>query len=398
MRDQLPTPNAHCARMSLEFINDTELQATWHFAFDLEGREVVYTRAKVTYQLPPEDPTNRGRPDANAPLQLAQKQLPLVEADEHFGEPGKSATRYESDFAQLKPRCDVLVIGSAYAPRQQPTRSVDVGFACGSLHKTLTVSGAQYWDQTLTGLRASDPEPFLTRTLTYDLAYGGSDVLEEKPEQCETYRQNPVGCGFYPLSAKEKKLGGKRIASIHERGRPAVEPVGQYAPLSLTPLARNVASRLAFTGTYDEKWLNERVPLMPLDFDMRYFQCAPDDQQMPYPRGGELVMLQNLTPTGNTSFRLPQPQLTILYTFHNGRAVQHEAVVDTVTIEPDKGVLTMCYRASMAMPKSCFDIRQLVVGRTAEQHRVSQRRAGKPHYKGLGELVRAQLDQKKRGS
>ena len=50
---------------------------------------------------------------------LADEQVPLVMADEYWGEPGYSAPRYEVDFALRKPRCDVLLNATAYAPGRQ---------------------------------------------------------------------------------------------------------------------------------------------------------------------------------------------------------------------------------------------------------------------------------------
>ena len=45
-------------------------------------------------------------------------------ADTFTGEPGFSAPVYEVDFAPRKPRCDVLLVGSAYAPEGRPATRV----------------------------------------------------------------------------------------------------------------------------------------------------------------------------------------------------------------------------------------------------------------------------------
>ncbi|MEO8903120.1 MAG: DUF2169 domain-containing protein [Polyangiaceae bacterium] len=38
-----------------------------------------------------------------------------------------SLLRFESDLVAFKPRADIVLVGSAYAPRGQPTKSFDVG-------------------------------------------------------------------------------------------------------------------------------------------------------------------------------------------------------------------------------------------------------------------------------
>ncbi|MBN6151684.1 DUF2169 domain-containing protein [Xanthomonas sp. AmX2] len=47
-------------------------------------------------------------------------------------------------------------------------------------------------------------------------------------------------------------------------------------------------------------------PFLPQDFDNRYFQAAPDDQQIPCLRGGEDVLLLNLTPRSARAFASPK--------------------------------------------------------------------------------------------
>lgn len=89
--------------MKLEHI--TGMQAGCTMGLDKEGRESLVVCLKGTYSLPP-----NGRPPV-----LLPEQLLLVEADQFSGEPGLSAPVYESDFAPVKPRCDILFNGGAYA-------------------------------------------------------------------------------------------------------------------------------------------------------------------------------------------------------------------------------------------------------------------------------------------
>lgn len=59
-------------------------------------------------------------------LQYAEQQEPLCESDVYWGEPHASSVRQESDYCHFKPKCDVLVNATAYAPRGIPVPSFTV--------------------------------------------------------------------------------------------------------------------------------------------------------------------------------------------------------------------------------------------------------------------------------
>ena len=54
--------------------------------------------------------------------------------------------------------------------------------------------------------------------------------------------------------------------------------------------------RLGRQGTRDQRWAMFRAPLPPQDFDPRFANAAPDDQQLPegFFRGDETVTLTGL--------------------------------------------------------------------------------------------------------
>jgi hypothetical protein len=166
--------------------------------------------------------------------------------------------------------------------------------------------------------------------------------------------------------------------------------------MSFSPIGRNFKSRLLFAGTYDQKWLDERVPFFPDDFDYRYFQSAPVDQQMPYPTGGEEVRLENLASSGIKRFRLPKMPMPVLFVPHHGEARQHDAVIDTVLIEPNKNRLMLTWRVSVPLRRNCFELRQVIVGKTIRTHRREMRWTTKIHYTNLEELIQAKKRTKAR--
>src|SRR5262245_1959937 len=93
----------------MRFTNVTGLPASWTMGFQRDGREMLVVIVKATYSMPA----------SNDEPALADEQVDLVQADRFTGEPGISAPVYETDYAHRKPLCDVLLIGSAYAPRER---------------------------------------------------------------------------------------------------------------------------------------------------------------------------------------------------------------------------------------------------------------------------------------
>ncbi len=363
----------------MEFVNRTPFDAAWFLGFQPDGRELMIVAVKATYAIPP----------AGGEPVVAELQAPLVKADEFTGEPGASATRRESDFAHHKPACDVLVNGSAHAPNGRPAEKVAVSLRIGPIQKRFDVVGDRTWNGALLGSRHTAPERFRQLPISYDRAYGGTDREDKEGGKVRAYAANPVGAGYYPLS-RGRELAGKPLANTQELGRPATGREGNYRPMSFGPIGRNFPERVRYAGTYDQRWTEERAPWFPADFDYRYFQCAPEDQRMPYPAGGEEVELENLSPEGRLRFRLPRQEVPVLFVPHAGPPLERLAAVDTVLIEPDDRLVALTARASLALTKSCFDLKRIVVGRTVTEHLKETRQSGKPRYGNLAELVRAQ--------
>src|SRR3982751_789444 len=79
----------------------------------------------------------------------------------------------------------------------------------------------------------------------------------------------------------------------------------QTEPMALGPLGRGWPQRSRFAGTYDEKWLADVFPFLLKDSDEGYYQAAPDNPQVPLPRGPMEVMLSGFTADGTRQFMLP---------------------------------------------------------------------------------------------
>lgn len=359
----------------MQLTNLTKLPAAWTMGFQRDGRELLVIMVKGTYELPV----------SGEETSLADEQMPLVEADQFSGEPGLSAPTRETDFAHRKNLCDVVLLGSAHAPNGRPTTRAPVALRVGSITKQFTVVGKRVWRKGVTGVAASDPEPFLSLPVSYDHAFGGTDRTREEDGRVETYLPNPVGKGYWHY---KDFIDQQPLPLTEQSGRTVSEPDGKYVPMAFSPIGRNWPSRAKYAGTYDQHWIENTAPFWPDDFDELYFQAAPAEQTMPYPRGGEQVQLLNLTPEGHRSFMLPPFPMPVVFIPHKGQDANREAVVDTIVIEPDQQRFSVTWRATLALGRSVFDVKEAVVGEPSAAWRRSRRFPGKTYYRSLDEVVR----------
>ncbi len=358
----------------MELLNATKMKAGYTMGLRPDGRELLVVVVKGTFNFP--------KPGQEP--ELAAQQADLVMADQFTGEPGLSAPRYESDFAPVKPRCDVLLNGSAYAPSGNPVKRLKVGLRVGRLEKTFTVVGNRFWRNWLGFIWRTAPEPFVKMPISYDHAFGGVDRSNEKRERF--FVANPAGRGYHYHLGK-KVVHGKPLPNTEQTGRTVRWPRSKrHRPMAFGPVGRAWPPRPKLAGTYDQNWIDNIFPFLPADFDERYYQSAPADQQIDYLRGGEEVSLLNLTREGRTSFRLPKVQVPITFYPKNSDAKEINPGCDTLIIEPDLNRFIMVWRAALPLKKNMFEIGKVIAGRMPRAF-YRARELGKTWYPSLKELV-----------
>ncbi len=374
---------------AVELVNGTKMAAGWTLATDPDGRERVVVVVKGTFGLP--------TPDApDAPLELSPEQHPLVMADEFTGEPGLSATVYESDFPPHKPRCDVLVNGSAHAPGGRPATSVVATLRVSApggtgFEKSIEVVGARVWEKKMLGATPSAPEPFVSTPITYDVAFGGTDASEKNPDKQKCHLANPVGTGYYPHQGG-KALDGLALPHTQQPGKAVISPTGKYKPMSFGPIGRSFAPRYKRAGTYDDAWQEERFPHLPDDFDPAYHQSAPDDQLIDHPTRPDgtttpvRIELVSMTPEGRLAFELPTMGVPVEFTDGEYERTQTHATLDTIIVEPDLGRVMLAWRTTRPLDRDIFDVRQCVVGRMSRAW-YRARLTGKTYYPSIADLA-----------
>lgn len=364
----------------MNLLNATGMQAGYTMGMQPDGRELLVVAVKGTFTIP----TDGG------PVRLADIQLPLVEADTFTGEPGFSAPLYEADYPPRKARCDVLLLGSAYAPGGRPAPLVPVGLKVGGLGKRFNVLGERYWSAGVSGIRPGTAKPFVVQPITYDHAFGGRDEFHQDPQKHSAFMANPVGKGYH-RELDGSLVDGTPMPGTEEVQRPVEAPDGQYLPMSLGPLGRGWEPRLRFAGTYDQNWLDNVFPFLPADFDEAYYQAAPPDQQMPYPAGGEEVVLVNLTPAGRVQFQLPRVEVPVVFFRKRGDNHETRGVIDTLVLEPDQARFTMIWRATLPLRKNMFEIAEVLVGKMTRAW-WRARELGKDYHASLDALARSRRE------
>ncbi|MCW7541894.1 DUF2169 domain-containing protein [Aquabacterium sp. A7-Y] len=340
----------------MEFINSTRMEAGYSIGIDPSGREQLVVVVKGSFRLP--------RP--GEAVELADTQLPLNLADTFTGAPGFSAPYGEVDFAPRKPFCDVLLHGSAHAPHGEATTAVEVGLRVGRMSKRFAVLGLRQWDMGLAGIRHTPPARFVRQAISYDLAFGGVDQEHEDPTEHGAYAPNPVGRGFR-LHLRAEWVDGRPLPHTEALGQPVSLPDGQYTPMAFGPLGRGWPARLQYAGTYDDRWREEHFPFLPPDFDERYYQAAPVDQQMPLPSGEIPVSLVNLTSDGRRDFVLPHFEAPVHVFPRDGGREDLTATLDTIVFEPDHDRFSMTWRVCRPLRRSLHELSQVLVGRKGRE-------------------------------
>jgi len=324
--------------------NRTPFAAERGWVRDRDGAEVWLVAVKCTFGV-----------KADGSTEVSADQPPVLRVPEYHGEPAKSSLKYEADLVLTKTTTDVIVVGHAYAPGGRPVTEMEAGFRVGPVQKVLRIVGDRRW----TANGVSPPSPFVKMPILYERAFGGMDGTSANPERDWEWR-NPVGTGF--VVAREKATGvalpnieypDQLMRSASDRPRPA----------GFGAIGGHWQPRVAYAGTYGDEWKKNRDPLLPDDFDTRFFQCAPEDQQAPaFLRGGEPVVLYRLTPLEDVRFSLPKVFLGFETRFLDGTSERHmERRLHTVILEPDFPRVSLVWHAALPCHFKVYKLERTIV-------------------------------------
>jgi hypothetical protein len=310
--------------------NHTPYQVKKTWGRDKEGVHEWIVAVKGTFDI---------KPDGK--LTLAEEQLEPLLLPEYNGEAGASSLRYDADLVTLKPTTDVVLNGTAYAPKGRPRTDFLVSLRVARIEKVIRVVGNRRWERGLFGLKPSAPEPITRLPIIYERAYGGFDQSDPDPKKQRMDTRNPVGCGLVAQVGQPLPNFEYPDGNLEKAG-----PAGFGAITSFW------SPRRELSGTYNEAWQKGRFPLLPEDWDPRSLLCSPADQRPDtYLHGGELVELINLTPNGLLRFALPKVLLTFRTSFRilfGTRTEEHWGRLATVIVEPDHSRVILVWLSTLA--------------------------------------------------
>jgi hypothetical protein len=388
----------------MQFENLTPFHSMAFQSLDLDGHYCTTVVIKVGYRIVI-DSTN-----GTSELQLIEQEpLPLVLADEHWDDDPLGSIKQESDLAPFKPRCDLLIAGNTHAPEGKPSDQWPVRVrltqtfsensntdqnnntekksgAITLIDKTLYVYAPGYFQKFFFGWALKRDKYTTQIQLRWDYAFGGASKIanpkyQQDPNQPEWLLNeacfsNPVGCGwvdkrhqkfarkaaqpsletipapciFYPNEAiTEPVFFQQPKTAINAKDMQAI--VKQYPCRSagFGTVGRSWAPRVSLTGTYDERWQQERWPLSPTDFDEHYWNSAPQDQQCAWPNADcqletWFLFSSELAPQGYVQIQLPGHRAFVMTRLQDDTPIPLAANIDTLLLDTEKQQLEVVWR------------------------------------------------------
>jgi hypothetical protein len=304
------------------------------FLADEEGRPILVPLVKATYRLDPQG------------LVPAEEQIAVIPAGVPYGDPAESSYRYEPECAFAKSATDVVLVGTAIAPKPGTTEML-VAFQVGPVRKGVRVVGDRVFYKAAGSIGMTRPVPFEQIPLQWERAFGGWDRSHPDPKKHDLEPRNPVGVGFRASGSRFED--GLRCPSLEDPAQPFKGWGDRVPPAGFGFTSPNWEPRTKYAGTYDERWSKERAPLLPTDFDRRFMNAAaPGLIASGYLRGDEPVIATGVAPSGGVSFQLPGVTPPKIVVEHRGREDITAAMnLDTVIVDTHAGVLFLFWRTQV---------------------------------------------------
>ena len=327
-------------------VNSTRGAAGWTVRYGLDAEERLVLALRTTWDIKPD-----GR------LVAIEKEPDLLLVDEYRDEPATSSLLREAELAPAKPGTDVAVIGRAVA-RGRDVKQMQVSLSCTGLPtNTLWVFGERKWNKRLMGHALSESEPFESCDLAWELAAGGVD---EKSAPPVNEPRNPVGRGL---------RGTKSKTALEETAVPRIT-AGEddlVTPAGWGFVAPNWAPRVDYAGTYDKAWQEDRFPLLPEDFDPRFFQTGAPGLTSSEPLQGPLqVRVRGCHRDGDLSFTVPAFEVTATIRIQKADDMACPLGLATVLIEPNDRRVSLLWRGEVNIHRRLERMQEMALTATGE--------------------------------
>lgn len=332
--------------MHAEVLNRTGFGFTALHTMDEEGRPLVVPIVRATFLV-----------KGGALTPVAPQPDPSLAGELYGEDAATSSYRVEPEIAFVKPGVDCVLVGHAFAPRRD-VPCVDVTFRVGPVEKAVRVFGDRVWVRAMGRVGASRPAPFDMMPLRYELAFGGRE--EGDAERTLVDLRNPVGRGFHAPGHFQE---GIALPNLEDPRDPIASFDHVPAPACFGFLSPGWTPRRLFGGTYDDAWVAGRMPMLPKDFDRRFFNAASPGLVASALRGDDLVHVTGTSARGGLSFRLPGlPPPTCRVSLRRGPAVVVATKLGTVLVDADAETVALTWRAHVALTNGPHDVAAIELG------------------------------------
>lgn len=296
--------------------------------------------------------------DNKGDVAIAEKQEPIEMADQYYGKPEESSIKYSSDFSFNKFATDIALIGHAYAPKGQARESFVI-LQVGNVHKAVKVFGDRHWNKTLGFPSISSPVPFEKISLIYENAFGGIDITNPNSKKKEAESRNTVGLGFRARKS-QLPLKGSRLPNLEDPNKLIKSPHDRPNPAGFGFISPSWQPRLSYAGTYDETWQKTRMPLLPTDFNKKFFNAAhPDLVYNDFLQGNEPVKVAGVSPGGPKHFSLPNDQPKCAVETKESEVQQVAMKIDKLVINADVNQFIIVWSGSVRIAGEFQDIKTI---------------------------------------
>jgi len=325
----------------LQIINKTPFETGFNFFTDKNGEEKVSVAVKATFNIPEPDET----------IKISEQQLPVFETTQYYGKPGQSSVKYPVDIVLEKINSDIGLTGSIHTPGNKPVQNVLVSLQVGRYKKDILIWGDRYWKKKLffPGFYMTEPEFFTEMPLIYERAFGGFDIKQKNKKAITTiFESNPIGTGF---RNHKQSVNNHKLPNLEHPDHLIKSWKDKPDPAGFGFIDPAWGSLKKYAGTYDENWQKSQSPLLPKDFDNRFFNTASAGLVVNgFLKGDEPIVLCNLCKNKIVQFNLPA--IKINSTFKHKSILSYEALnIWTILFEPDENRFMIVYGISFKVGK-----------------------------------------------
>lgn len=307
-----------------------------------DGRQVVVAIVKATFVI--RDDGRLVRADVQQPVRMSDE--PLA-PDNPW-----SSLRYPSDLCPQKVGTDVVVLGEALA--DPPVTSMDVAVKVRDVTVPLRVHGPRVYYRGATGVAVGPAARFERVPIVYELAYGGAT-----DDSALVERRNPAGRG---VAKRAADLIDKPAPQLEHPAKPITSASDHPEPVGYGAIPPHWQPRSDHAGTFDDRWLRDRMPIMPADFQPLHYNVAHPSLVFATPLApGDVVAALGLSLGRDRllRFELPDLGVTVDARYDHGERRKVALPIDTVLVEAPASRVEIVGRAAFVKGRGQMALREL---------------------------------------